>query len=93
MQDADSDQPTPSRVRDLLGHPQYRPRPKIMERRPDPPPLTTFAVDEGKLRSVLPPPESFGLMDLRMVLWIFGAIGLLFASVVLLAFALLRWYF
>jgi hypothetical protein len=32
-------------------------------------------------------------MDLRMVLWIFGAIGLLFASVVLLAFALLRWYF
>lgn len=51
-------------------------RPKVMERMPNPPSPTSFAIDEAKMRSALPPKTSTLGEDLR-VLGAFASIGLI----------------
>lgn len=50
-----------------LSKPLGQRRPKIMEQRPNPPPPTSFEIDERKLRAALPPVESSAADDARVL--------------------------
>lgn len=64
----------------LPGEPR---RPKILERRPDPSPVTSFEIEEDKLRSALPPPTS-SVRDDIWALTVFGSGAALFLIVIVL---------
>lgn len=66
-------------------------RPKVMERMPDPPPLPYFEIDENKLNSALPAPESESSAweDLRMVAFLFVGPLLIVLGLILLVASLI----
>lgn len=73
--------------------PGDQPRPKVMERMPDPPPPAkgdAFEIDEKKLRSALPVPDSDWWTDVKVLGAIFGVGLFVIALVAMIIWTLIR---